>query len=91
MDNMSRSDDRLPNKTYVWGIDIDEDAACYTDDFIIQHDGPINATVGGWGIVVAYDPIHESIGAWYNDGGALVSKIDFFGNSDQGKLARVET
>ena len=26
MDNMSNFDSRLPNKTYVWGIDIGDDA-----------------------------------------------------------------
>jgi hypothetical protein len=90
MDNMSRSDDRLPNKAYVWGIDIGEDAACYTDDFVAQHPGPINATIGGRNVVVAYDPIYESLGAWYNDSGAPVTEIDFFGTSDRGQLTRVE-
>jgi hypothetical protein len=47
MDNMSRSDNRLPNKTYVWGIGIGDDAVCFTDDFIIGHEGPINVTVDG--------------------------------------------
>ncbi len=50
----------------------------------------INTTVGGRKIVVAYDPIYESIGAYYNDGDGPVSRIDFFGGSDQGNLARVE-
>lgn len=91
MDNMSHSDPRLPNKTYVWGVNIADDAVCYADDFVIQHDAPINATVGGRAIVVAYDPKYESIGAWYNASGAPVTAIDFFGNSDQGRLERVET
>ena len=42
-------------------------------------------------IVVAYDPKYESVGAWYNDSGVPVTQIDFFGNSDQGRLKRVET
>ena len=91
MNNMTHFDDRLPNKTYVWGIDIGDDAVCYTDDFIGENKGLINATIGGRDIVVAYDPIHESVGAWYNDSGIPVTKIDFFGNSDQGQLKRVET
>ena len=90
MDNMSHFDDRLPNKTYVWGINIGDDAVCYTDDFIALHDGPVNATVGGKNIVLAYDRIHESLGAWYNDVPSPVTEIDFFGNSNNGPLRRVE-
>ena len=91
MDNMSRYDDRLPNKTYVWGIDIGDDAVCYTDDFIGENNGLINATIGGRDIVIAYDPKYESVGAYYNDSGVPIAEIDFFGNSNQGQLKRVET
>ena len=91
MNNMTHHDDRLPNKTYVWGMNIGEDAVCYTDDFIGQNNGLINATIGGRDIVVAYDPKYESVGAWCNDSGVPVTQIDFFGNSDQGQLKRVET
>jgi hypothetical protein len=91
MNNMTHTDDRLPNKSYVWGINIGDDAVCYTDDFIGETDGLINAAIGGRDIVVAYDPKYESVGAWYNDSGTPVKQIDFFGNSDQGQLERVET
>jgi hypothetical protein len=91
MKNMTHFDDRLPNKTYVWGIDIGDDAVCYTDDFIGENKGLINATIGDRNIVVAYDPKYESVGAWYNDSGVPVTQIDFFGSSDQGQLKRVET
>lgn len=91
IDNMTRSDPRLPNKTYIWGVNIGADAVCYTDDFVIHHDGPINAKVGGRDIVVAYDRTYESLGVWYNDSGGPVGKIDFFGTSDRGPLQRVES
>jgi len=91
MNNMTHYDNRLPNKTYIWGINIGEDAVCYTDDFIGENEGLINAMIGGRGIVIAYDPKYESVGAWYNDNGVPVTHIDFFGNSDQGQLQRVET
>jgi hypothetical protein len=91
MDNMSHFDDRLPNKTYVWGMDIGDDAVCYTQDFLVEHGNLVNATIGGRTIVVANDPVYESIGAWYNDSGAPVTQIDFLGNSDRGELNRVET
>ncbi len=91
MDNMSHSDNRLPNKTYVWGITIDDDAVCWTDDFLAEHKGLINATVGGRDVVVSYDPIYESVGVWYNDSGAPITHVDFFGHADCGQLSRVET
>ena len=90
MDNMTRRDDRMPAKTYVWGIDIDGDATCYTQEFVISENGPVNATVGGRAIVVAYHPEFESLGVWYNDTGAPVSSIDFFGQSDRGALPRAD-
>jgi hypothetical protein len=90
MDNMSHSDDRLPTKTYVWGINIEDDAVCYTQDFIVENGNLVNAVIGGRPMVVAWDPIHESLGAWYNDSGNPVTRIDIFGLSDQGQLTRVE-
>ncbi len=91
MDNMDRSDDRLPNKTYVWGITIGQDATCWTDDFVVDNDWIVNATVGGRDVVVSLDPKYESLGVWYNDNGQPVTKCDFWGMSDQGQLQRVET
>jgi hypothetical protein len=91
MDNMTRYDDRMHNKTYIWGVNIGRDAVCYTDDFVINNGGVINSTIGGRDVVVAYDPIYESLGVWYNDSGVSISEIDFFGKSDQGQLQRVET
>lgn len=91
MPNMERSDERLLNKTLVWGVTIGADAACWTDDFIIENDWLVNATVGGRDLVVQIDPKFESLGVWYNDTGSPVGRCDFWGNSDQGKLTRVET
>ena len=91
MDNMDRSDDRLPNKTYVWGITIGKDAACWTDDFVIENNWIVNANVGGRDVVVSLDPKYESLGVWYNDSGKPVDRCDFWGISDQGQLQRVET
>lgn len=90
MDNMTHFDDRLPNKTYVWGINIGDDAVCFTDDFIIEQGGLINAEIGGRQVVLAHDPRFESIGAWYNDSGEPIEEIDFFGQSNRGQLERVD-
>ncbi|WP_170403163.1 DUF3179 domain-containing (seleno)protein [Ruegeria arenilitoris] len=91
MDNMDRSDGRLPNKTLVWGITIGKDAACWTDDFVVDNNWIVNATVGGRDVVVSLDPKYESLGVWYNDSGKPVTRCDFWGMSDQGQLHRVET
>lgn len=91
IDNMTHSDNRMPNKTYIWGVNIGKDATCYTDQFVMQHPHLINANIGGRDIVVAYDKEFESLGVWYNDFGSPVREIDFFGKSDQGQLIRVET
>ena len=95
MDNMTRHDDRLPTKTYVWGVNDGDDAVCFTQDFVVEHGNVINSAVGGRPIVVAWDPVYESMGVYYNDGGneggAPVTAIDFFGNTGQGRLPRVES
>lgn len=90
MDNMTHYDDRLPNKTYVWGVDFGNDAVCWTDDFIVEQGNIVNAEVGGQPLVVAWDPIYESLGVWYNETGKPVTAIDIFGNTSDGKLKRVE-
>ena len=91
MDNMTHEDDRLPTKTYVWGIDMGDDAVCFTREFLVEQGNLVNTEVGGKAIVVALDPAHDSIGAWYRKDGTPISEIDFFGQSDQGPLQRVET
>ena len=90
MDNMSRYDDRLPNKTYVWGVNIGDDAVCWTDDFVVEQGNIVNAEVGERALVLAWDPRFESLGIWYNDTGAAVTEIDFFGNTPAGPLERVD-
>ncbi len=90
MDNMTNSDDRLPNKTYVWGLNIGDDAVCYTKDFIIEQGNLINTDIGGRAIVIAWSPIYDSVGAYYNDTGSPVTEIDFFGKTPEGQLPRVE-
>jgi hypothetical protein len=91
MDNMTHYDDRLPNKTYVWGVNLGDDAVCWTDDFLVEQGNIVNAEVDGQQLVVAWDPRFESLGVWYNDTGAPVTEIDFFGNTPAGHLKRVET
>ena len=88
MDNMTHYDDRLPNKTYVWGVSIGDDAVCWTDDFVIEQGNIVNAEVGGEKLVIAWDPRYESLGVWHNDSDDAVREIDFFGNTPNGRLNR---
>jgi Protein of unknown function (DUF3179) len=88
---MDHEDTRLHSKEYVWGFNVGKDSVAYTQDAIREHNDLINVQVGGRDIVVAYDPQFESVGVFYNDSGSPVTSVDFRGESDQGKLARVET
>lgn len=88
---MDHEDDRLHSKEYVWGFNIGKDSVAYTQDAIRELNDLINVRVGDRDIVVAYDPQFESVGVYYNDSGSPVTSIDFWGESDRGKLARVET
>ncbi|MCV6598035.1 MAG: DUF3179 domain-containing protein [Mangrovicoccus sp.] len=92
IENMTRAaDTRLHNKTYVWGVEIAGDAVCWTDDFVIAHGNAVNAQVGGVHLVVAWDPIHESLGVFYNATGGPVAAVDVFGKTVTGQeLARFE-
>lgn len=84
-------DDRLPNKTEVWGVSVGDDTVAYTEEFVRERGDLVQARIGGRDLVVAYDPDYESLGMYYNDTGKPVHKINFFGDSDQGLLPRVET
>jgi hypothetical protein len=88
---IDHEDDRLHRKEYVWGFNVGKDSVAYTQDMIREQGNLINVQVGGRDIVAAYDPEFESVGVYYNDSGAPVTSINFWGESDRGKLARVET
>jgi hypothetical protein len=88
---MDHEDDRLHRKEYVWGFNVGRDSVAYTQDMIREHGDLINVRVGGRDIVVAYDPDFESVGVYYNDSGVPVTSVNFWGESDRGKLTRVET
>ena len=86
-----RNEYRLPTKTYIRGINIGEDAVCYTQNFLLRAGNLINATIGGRDVVISRDSQFDSIGAWYNDSGKQILGIDFYGNSDRGVMQRVES
>jgi hypothetical protein len=90
-ETMSVEDDRLPRKALVWGFTVGAEAMAYTEEFIRTNQNLVNANVGGRNIVAAYDEEFESVGIFYNDGDQPITSIDFWGNSNVGKLSRVET
>lgn len=84
-------DDRLPIKELVYGINVDGDHVAYTQEFVRNQGGVINVSIGGKPIVIYNDSEYDSLVAFYNPSDQLVTKVDLFGNSDAGKLERVET
>ena len=83
------NDTRLHRKDHVYGMMIGGENVVYTLDFILENNGVVHATVGGQSIVIAYDEEFDSVGAFYTN--TTVSGVDVYGNSDAGKLNRVET
>jgi hypothetical protein len=87
MDNMTHHhDDRLANKTYVWGVSFGVDAVWWIDDFVIEQGNVVNAEAGGHPIIAAWPPREESLGVWYNNSGVSVTAIDFLGKMPSGLL-----
>ena len=84
-------DDRLPPKKLVYGINIGDDYVAYTKEFVAQHGGLLNVSIGGQPVVVYYDQQLDSLTAFYNPTGQAINQVDLFGQSDQGQLNRVET
>ena len=84
-------DQRLASKEHVWGINIGEDAVCYSVPFVRSQGNLINTRVGDRDVIVHWDADYESLGVWYNDYEKNVAEMDFFGNSDLGVHTRVES
>lgn len=90
-DTMKHYDERLPHKEYVWGFNVGDDYVAFDRAYLREQGDLLNVKVGGRDVVVAYDADYDSIGVYYNDSGAPVYEIDFFGDTPRGHLERVET
>jgi len=85
-------DERLPRKALIYGLNVGDDYVAYTKKFIVARGGIINTRIGGRDIVISYDEGFDSVGAFYNDTGGAVERVDIHGHTAQGqRLARVET
>ena len=88
---VTHTDTRLPSKEKVWAVNVDDDYVVYTKAFVREQGSPINVTIGGKDVVVAYDERFESLGIYYNNSDSPITKIDFFGYTSSGRMPRVET
>lgn len=88
---IQHTDARLPPKLKIYGFNVGDDYVAYTIDFVQANGGLINTQVGGRPVVVAWDPDFESLGAFYNDIGSKVTRVDIYGNTPNGLIPRVET
>lgn len=91
-ETMDSYDNRLPLKELVWGFNIGKDSVAYTEDFVLENGGIVNATVGDKNIVIAWDNDYESMGVYYNHTDQPIETINFWGKTSHGdELKRVET
>lgn len=88
---IKHKDDRLANKTHVWGLSVADDYVAYTEAFVRQQGNVINTTIGGRAVVICYDKDYQSLVAFYNDTGHAIEHVDVFGVTASGKLPRVES
>lgn len=84
-------DERLANKEKIWGFNVGNDYVAYTEDFVRQSGDLINVEVGGQKVVVYYSDEFESLGIYYNATANDIESMNFFGDTEYGKLPRVET
>jgi len=85
-------DERLPRKTLIYGLNVGDDYVAYTKTFIAERGNIINTRVGDRAVVISYDEDFDSVGAFYNDTGSPVERIDILGRTPRGQtLTRVET
>ena len=74
---IERFDERLPNKTLIWGFDMNNDYVAYTDQFVHENNNLINVQLGGEDVVIAYDEQYKSLGVYHNFTGKKVGEITF--------------
>lgn len=84
-------DTRLPSKALIHGLNIGNDYVAYTEEFVKEQAQPINTAIGGKAVVISYNKEFKSLGIFYNTTGKQITDIDFFGQTQHGKLPRVET
>lgn len=85
-------DERLPRKTLIYGLSVGNDHVAYTKEFIAANGNVINTRIGGQDVVIAYDEVYDSVGAFYNDTGGKIEQIDVRGQTPAGnRLPRVES
>lgn len=86
------TDKRLPMKELVYTISLNNEHVAYSMDFIRQQDNLIHTSIGGKAIVIAYDPHHDVVSAYFNPKNQKFKSVNNFGQSNDGTtLTRVNT
>lgn len=89
---LSLKDNRLPNKTKVWGVEINGDALAVTREHF-QTNNRVVTELGGQNIVLAYFPKYGSVGGFAlpeNANGEGLETLDLYGSTSLGKLERID-
>lgn len=80
-------DPRLDPKTRVFGFNVEDDFACYTEDFVKQGtNGVRNLTLSGVPLVASYDPVHETLGIFVRPNDKpITNNVNVYGEVQQGR------
>ncbi|MFQ5635800.1 MAG: DUF3179 domain-containing (seleno)protein [Gammaproteobacteria bacterium] len=85
-------DERLPRKSLIYGLNVGDDYVAYTKEYIVAQGRLINTRIGGRAVVIGHDETFDTVGAFFNDTGAPIERIDAHGRTPQGRrLNRVAT
>ena len=88
---LDMADTRLPHKEQVWGLDVGDEQAAFTLDFV-KNNPAHQFELGGEQLVIAYDSEFEIVTLFDRnlDGTVIdVTEIDRQGNTPAGRLSRV--
>ena len=96
---ISDVDERLPAKQRVFGFNVGDDFACFTEEFVkSSKNGVVNFSLEGVPLVASYDPKYESLGIFKRkDDKPIHNTVNVYGETTIGrkkdtvKLDRLET
>jgi len=88
---LALKDDRLPNKEQIWGLDVGDEQAAFTETFL--KDNPIfQFTLGGKEYVIVYYPEYDAVNLFERSINGRVVEVDqiaFDGETSAGNLPKV--
>ena len=90
---LSMDDDRLPDGEPIWGIRVGEQSLAIPQSHFGDADRLEHLTLDDRPLVIAWFADHQTLGAFYADRdrqALVVTEVDPYGNSNAGKLERVQ-